>query len=134
MDKTYYEVLGVPRSAAAEEIKQAYRRLAKENHPDLHPGDGACEERFKEIGQAWETLGDEAKRKAYDQKLAGGKKKKTSAAAKTAPVGQVDLEEMIKGFGAMFTEDYYQKKADGKVKKGPIDADDMFARFMGYKK
>ena len=65
--RDYYVVLGVEKSASAEELKKAYRKLAKENHPDLHPGDKACEERFKEINEAYEILSDDDKRAKYDQ-------------------------------------------------------------------
>lgn len=72
--RTYYETLGVSADAKTDEIRKNYRRLVKENHPDLHPGDKAAEERFKEIAEAWETLGDEEKRKKYDAEIAKVKK------------------------------------------------------------
>ena len=65
--RDYYEVLGVQKGAQDAEIKKAYRKLAKENHPDLHPGDKEAEARFKEINEAYEVLSDSDKRARYDQ-------------------------------------------------------------------
>ncbi len=62
-----YEILGVPRTSSADELKKAYRRLAKKYHPDVNPGNKAAEERFKEITAAFEVLSDEKRRKLYDE-------------------------------------------------------------------
>ena len=65
--KDYYSTLGVAKTATEKEIKQAYRKLARKHHPDVNPGDKSAETRFKEINEAYEVLGDPAKRKKYDE-------------------------------------------------------------------
>src|SRR2546426_2764058 len=65
--KDYYQVLGVPETATVDEIKRAFRRLAKQHHPDRNPGKPQAAERFKEINEAHDVLSDPAKRKQYDQ-------------------------------------------------------------------
>ncbi len=65
--RDYYEVLGLSKGASDDEIKKAYRKLAKESHPDLHPNDKAAETRFKEVNEAYEVLSDSDKKARYDQ-------------------------------------------------------------------
>jgi curved DNA-binding protein len=67
MPRDYYEVLGVPRNASEADIKKAYRKLARQYHPDRNPGDKQAEARFKEVQEAYEVLNDKAKRAQYDR-------------------------------------------------------------------
>src|SRR3954466_11241879 len=65
--KDYYQILGVKKDAKADEIKKAYRRLARKHHPDVNPGDKSAEEKFKEVQEAYDVLSDEKKRKVFDR-------------------------------------------------------------------
>lgn len=67
MKRDYYDVLGVPRDAGEQEVKKAFRKLARECHPDVNPGDADCEARFKEAAEAYEVLSDADSRAAYDR-------------------------------------------------------------------
>src|SRR5215218_6919806 len=66
-EKDYYKILGVPESASQKDISKAYRKLARQNHPDANPNDSSAEDRFKEVSAAYDVIGDEAKRKEYDE-------------------------------------------------------------------
>lgn len=72
MAKNYYEILGVSKTASDDELKSAFRKLARQYHPDLHPGDEVAANKFKEINEAYETLSDPAKRAEYDTAQSGG--------------------------------------------------------------
>ncbi len=65
--RSYYEILGVPQNVDPEELRSAYRKLAKKYHPDLNPSDKIAEERFKELAEAYSVLSDAEKRQKYDE-------------------------------------------------------------------
>src|SRR5436190_20044022 len=67
VEKDYYAALGVPKDASAADIKKAYRKLARDLHPDKNPGDKAAEDRFKTVSEAYDVLSDDSKRKEYDE-------------------------------------------------------------------
>lgn len=83
--KDYYATLGVSKTASDKEIKQAFRKLARKHHPDVNPGDKAAEARFKDINEAYEVLGDPAKRKKYDELGANWRAYEQAEAAGAGP-------------------------------------------------
>src|SRR5437667_11349 len=97
--KDYYEVLGVKRNATDEQIRQAYRKLARKHHPDVNPGDRVAEERFKDINEANEVLSDPVKRKRYDQLGPNWK----DGAEFTPPPGWGRVNVQFDDLGSMFS-------------------------------
>ncbi|MGH2415595.1 MAG: DnaJ domain-containing protein, partial [Microcystaceae cyanobacterium] len=86
--RNYYEILGVPRDASSEEIKMTFRKLARQCHPDVNPGDNNAEEKFKDINEAYDILSDETKRADLDLRLFGkSKRRQTKPRDKTVRNG-----------------------------------------------
>lgn len=101
--RDYYEVLGLQRGASAEEIKKAYKKLARKYHPDMNPGDQAAEERFKEINEANEVLTDPEKKARYDQfGFAGVDPGFTPGESGAAYAGDMDFGDLGDLFGSFF--------------------------------
>jgi len=72
IEKDFYKILGVTKGVSDADLKKSYRKLAKDNHPDLHPGDQAAESRFKDISEAYDVLSDKEQRQEYDAVRAMG--------------------------------------------------------------
>jgi molecular chaperone DnaJ len=113
--KKYYEILGVPPTATAEEVKKAYRRLALGCHPDRNPGDPKAEERFKELAGAYEVLSDPGKRRDYDEAVsdqarphAGTRRSpRPGARASAEPdLESMSMDEILRRFGGIFGGDF----------------------------
>ena len=107
LEKDYYKTLGVSKNASADEIKQAYRKLARKYHPDANKGNASAEERFKEISEAHNVLSDEKRRKEYDEArslFGGGGLRMPGSGGPGGPGGYTfDLGDLFGGGGTSTT-------------------------------
>lgn len=120
--KDFYQVLGVPKSAKADEIKKAYRKLAMQFHPDKNQGNKKAEEKFKELSEAYETISDEKKRQTYDQFGHAGAQGNPFGAGQGAPFNQGgDPFQDIFGdvFGDIFTAGGARTRSNPFGQSGP---------------
>lgn len=124
--RDYYEILGVDKKASQDEIKKSYRKLAKKYHPDMHPGDKSAEDKFKEVNEAYEVLGDAEKRKKYDQ---FGREGQFSNGADFDPskygFGNNVRYEYSQGGSGGFS-DFFNMFFGGSDPFGAFDADNIF--------
>ena len=120
--RDYYEVLGVSKSASADEIKRAYRSLAKKYHPDMNPGDAEAEAKFKEVNEAYAVLSDEEKKAKYDQY---GHAAFDPAAGGGYGGGYGGFEGF--DFGDIFSS-FFGGGSTRSTKNAPIEGDDVLAR------
>lgn len=142
--KNLYQVLNISEHASDAEIKAAYRKMAKEHHPDAYPDDVVRAEKFREISEAHSILSDPEKRKAYDNER--HKTSKTSQSAgqrrqKEETMSDIDFQNIHQSFESFFgfnpetkdvvNEDKLKTKQN---KKNPLDASDLFEKFMGIKR
>ncbi|WP_420175981.1 molecular chaperone DnaJ [Luteococcus sp. OSA5] len=121
-EKDYYKTLGVSKDAKPDEIKKAFRKLARENHPDQHPGDAKAEQRFKDISEANSVLSDPKKRKEYDdmrRMFAGGGFRFPRGGQPGGAAGGVNVEDLFRnaqaggGFGDLFGDLFTQASGAG---------------------
>jgi molecular chaperone DnaJ len=124
----YYKTLGVKREATAEEIRKAYRKLARKHHPDLNPGDKVAEERFKQVQEAYDILSEPKKRKMYDQYGF------YSESGFPAGAGQDGAPEGFNFGGFDFSENPAGEGTEyggGRAQGGRGDFSDLFSQFFG---
>lgn len=135
----YYQILGIDEQATEDQIKQAYRKLAKQYHPDLQPSDTKAEARFKDIVEAYGILGNREKRKTYDEKRKKDSEVRVKKTRTQATTPEMDIQNFTKHmesyFGFAFSGAAESKKTnkENKQQGNPLDMTKMFEGFMGIR-
>ncbi|GMU03289.1 molecular chaperone DnaJ [Corallococcus caeni] len=143
MADDYYQILGVPRTASADDLKKAFRKLARQHHPDVNPGDKGAEEKFKRINTAFEVLGDPKKRALYDEfgedaekigfdekKAAAYRQYRAAQAAGGSGGGGIPFSTEGVDLGDLFN-DIFGRAGAGGGGAGGFDINDLFGRGRG---
>jgi molecular chaperone DnaJ len=147
--KDYYKILQVSKTATMAEIKKSYRNLAKKYHPDANKDDPKAKEIFQDIGDAYNTLGDEEKRKVYDQKIGGTNEPEASQSSTSHNTSNTkgenknyrdinfnDISSMNSAFESFFGFDPKSKEVNLNNKNntnngGAMKTEDLFRKFFG---
>lgn len=124
--KDYYQALGVAESASEDEIKKAYRAIAKKHHPDKNPGNKAAEEKFKEASEAYDTLSDKAKRAKYDRLRTMGAGGFSGIGGATGDDAGIDYEEFMRRYGGA-----NQAGRGQRTRPGEFSFEDLFGNLFG---
>lgn len=144
--ENYYDILGVSRDASEDEIKKAYRQLAKKHHPDLNKGSIESERIFKKVHEAYQTLNNKLSRETYDAKLKGQKRDSDFSNHSSSPKNEqyqfndmdFNMKNMEKTFENFFGFHPKTKKMSQKMEnsknKNPLDTTDIFESFFNAKK
>src|SRR6185295_9728825 len=126
-NQDYYGTLGVAKDAPLDEIRKAYRKLARKYHPDLNPGDKAAEDRFKKVQEAYDVLGDSKKRQMYDQYGFYSANGYPGA----APGGGGGRPEPNMDFGGFDFSEYFSQQAGSGKRQTSGGFRDIFSQFFG---
>lgn len=139
MEKDYYKILGVSQNADNNELKKAFRKLAKEYHPDTNAGNPVAEEKFQEINEAYSILSDTKKRSEYDLRIKGNKtnykEAKKQNTSKNKKFNGFSEAGFRMDFGDMMFEELSKSKGDKTSHSSEInmaDVSSQFASFFGF--
>ncbi|HLV58057.1 MAG TPA: molecular chaperone DnaJ [Natronosporangium sp.] len=130
LEKDYYQILGVPKSASANDIKKAYRKLARQLHPDRNPNNPEAERRFKEVSEAYQVLSDEKRRKEYDEMRSLFSAGAFRRNARQGAPGGFDISDLLGGvgdrrFGGASFSDLFSSIFSGGTQRRPTRGRDV---------
>ncbi len=132
----YYNILGLQAGASEDEIKKAYRKLAKKYHPDLNPNDAKAAAQFQKVKEAYEHLTDPKNAQEPKENTQSQEKKKASPPPQGQPIDFANMQQSFEqffGFNPQTGQITNEEKLNKTQKKNPLDTSDFFSSFMGFK-